>query len=397
MNFWKSFTGMLKLEITSAEPEKTLGLINKAGIPIFDVKAVSALTVQCVIHRTHYNNLSFVLESRGNSINIIGHIGAYWKLLTLRKRPVLLFSTFFLLILTVFLPSRILFVEVEGNAQITDQSIIDKAEKCGISFMASRREVRSEHIKNMLLEEIPQLQWVGVNTVGCIAVISVRERETVQTSEEMSPVSSIVAARDGVICDMTVLRGNPLCKVGQAVKAGQTLVSGYTDCGLCITATNASAEIIAQTYHQLDSVALVNERKRGKKISESINYTILLGKKQIKLFKGSGISDTRCVKMYEKKYLTLPGGFKLPVAIIKEQYICYDEQFKTATQEDFKWMNDVCTNYLKTQMVAGQILHKEQTISLNDKVCSMQGKYECLEMIGRTQKEELMQKYGEDS
>ena len=43
--------------------------------------------------------------------------------------------------------------------------------------------IRSEKVKNSLLQRIPQLQWAGINTDGCVAVISVREKTAIKNSE----------------------------------------------------------------------------------------------------------------------------------------------------------------------------------------------------------------------
>ena len=397
MNFLKSLIGMYELEITSADPQTALNSINMAGIQLIDVYAIDDLTVRCKVYRTDIKYIYELLHKMGDRVAIIKYVGLYWRLISLFHRPVLIIGILSLLILTFVLPTRILFVSVEGNVCVSTSAITEGAERYGISFMALRRDIRNEYIKNKLLEEIPQLKWVGVNTFGCVAIISVQERELEQKVEENYGVSSIVAAQDGIISSITVLRGNPLCKVGQAVKAGQILVSGYTDCGLVISVTKADAEVVAQTMRNLDAVSLVNSSKRGDLIEKKQGYTLVFGKKQIKLFKDSGISDARCVKMYERKYLTLPGGFKLPVSLIKEQRIYYENDLNTAEQNDFAWMYDVCENYVNSQMVAGQILQKNQAVSINDELCCLQGKYECLEMIGRVQKEEILNNHGEDS
>ncbi len=397
MGLWRSLAGMLSVEITSASPAEMLTTVGKLGIAVHQAVSTGDLTIKCSIYRSDFKSLQKALESRGDKIKILRSVGLYWYILNLRHRPVLLIGCVFLIACMLYLPSRVLFVEVEGNSQITTQLILDKAEKCGIVFGASRRAVRSEQMKNALLEEIPQLQWAGINTVGCVAVISVRERETVDRQEQTSRVSSIVATQDGVIREVTVLRGNPLCKVGQAVKAGQVLVSGYTDCGISIKATRAEAEITAQTMRQFDAVTLMAMKKRSAVKQECVKYSLLVGKKLIKLFKDSGISDTSCVKMYEKQYLTLPGGFKLPIAIVTERCVSYDMETAAPQSDDFQWMERVSQDYLRTQMVAGQILYTDVTLSLQDTVCSLQGKYDCLEMIGRVQSEEIIHGYGENS
>ena len=56
---------------------------------------------------------------------------------------------------------------------------------------------------------------------------------------------------------------------------------------------------------------------------QSKKYAVIIGKKRINFYKGSGISDTSCDKMYLENYVTLPGGFILPIAIATEVWTQY--------------------------------------------------------------------------
>jgi sporulation protein YqfD len=153
-------------------------------------------------------------------------------------------------LLTIFLPTRVLFIHVEGNSTVEERRILEAAQECGIRFGASRRQVRSEKMKNRLLEKVPELKWAGVNTSGCTAVISVREQPVQEQRTGYTGISSIVAACDGRITSCTVTKGNGLCAPGQVVQKGQLLISGYLDCGICIRVTGAEGEIFAETRQE---------------------------------------------------------------------------------------------------------------------------------------------------
>lgn len=394
MGLFHSFAGLLHIRITSADISELLSQISAKGIPLFRVKWIDDLTVHGTIYRSNYRQLREFTEHRGDKLEIVNRLGLYWSGKSLLKRPVLFYGVIFSVLLALFLPSRILFVRVEGNGMVSEKLILDAAENCGISFGASRRRVRSEKIKNALLAQIPELQWIGVNTSGCVATINVKEKSVAQQSQKVQTgVSSIVASRDGVIWECTVTKGNPLCQVGQAVKAGQTLVSGYTDCGITIKATRAEAEIYAQTLWNLEIVTPLNVVQRWEQNDCEIKYSLLIGKNQINFFKDSGISDTSCVKMYEEHFLTLPGGFQLPIGIAREAYIYYDTQEVQITEADsVDWLQSAAENYLQAQMVAGRILSQDVEVLLKDGVGCLSGQYACLEMIGQVKNEEILQR-----
>jgi sporulation protein YqfD len=292
----------------------------------------------------------------------------------------------FLLFLILFIPSRVLFIRVEGNRNVPANQILEAAENCGISFGVSRRSVRSERVKNKLLETMPQLQWAGINTKGCVAVVSVRERTSESSDEEEGFVSGIVAVRDGVIQSCTATRGNLLCAPGQAVRKGELLISGFTDCGLTILATSAEGEVFALTRQSACAVTPLTCLKKGSHGPARRKYSLIFGKKRINLWKDSGIWDTSCGRIYSEYYVTLPGGLVLPVAIAVEEIRPVDLQEREILPEEAEvLLKAQLTGYLTGQMIAGQVISREEMLS-GSGVYKLAGEYVCTEMIGREQR-----------
>ena len=250
---WTIISGSILVEVTSAEPERTLNAILRDRIPVWAVIRSNELSFRFAIRRQDLMQLEALLHRDGGKLKLIKRLGIYWKGKELLRRPVLLCLLFFLLSTAAYLPTRILFVRVEGNQSLPARQILSEAEFSGIRFGASRKQVRSEKVKNQLLSRLPQLQWAGVNTSGCTAVISVRER-TVEEKREDSAFSNLVATQDGYILSQVILQGTPMFSPGESVIKGQVLVSGYTDCGICLRTGRAEGEIFAQTSRELSSV-----------------------------------------------------------------------------------------------------------------------------------------------
>lgn len=392
MAFYNSLYGMMHIELVSANIPGLLSQMSEGNISVDCLHSVDEMTVQAKILRTDFKRLYNITQRRGDRITVIKKEGIYWRGKRLTMRPVLLSGLAVILLLSLSLPSRILFVQVKGNHTVPSKLILEMADECGISLFASRRKVRSEKVKNALLEKVPELQWVGVNTAGCVATINVTEKTVKdQPEERLSNISSIIASRDGIIWECTVLRGNQLCQVGQAVKAGQTLISGYTDCGITIKATRAEAEIYARTLRDLEVITPVFTKERDTQTDQKTKYSLKFGKKLIKLYKGSGISNTSCVKIYEEFKLTLPGGFQLPFSLIRERVD--EHRFSTVMQtEEYDWLTGDAIRYLQSQMVAGQILDQNIWTELQNDIYCLNGQFACLEMIGQDKDEEIIQR-----
>lgn len=391
MGLWRSLNGVLTVEILSADPIGSLAEIQNTGIALEHIAFPDELTMQLQIRRQDIKWIQKITDRRGEKLRILSRGGFYWKFRSLIHRPVLLAGLIFLILLTLFLPTRVYFFRVEGNQSVPTRQILEISAEYGINFGASRREIRSEKVKNAVLQAIPQLEWVGINTTGCVATISVRERQYSEQTPEIKGVTSIVASRDGVIQNLTVTSGSAAVKTGQAVKEGQVLISGYTDCGIAIRANRAQGEIYANTHRQYSFLTPENPANRGEISSQIKKRSIIFGKKRINFYQGSGILDTSCVKMYEENYVTLPGGFQLPIAFVTETWIYYEETAPAAIAEQAKDnLVRFAEFYLRSQMVAGQILEKEEDFIQEEGVFRLDGEYGCLEMIGRERKEEII-------
>lgn len=391
MGVFRSLGGTLTLKVVSADIARMLRTIESAGIVLYRVQMCDELTVFLQIAQKDQKRLIALLNKRGAEAQTVRKDGLYYSLQSFLKRPVLVTSLLFLILAGLYLPTRIFFFRVEGNTAVPTRLILEAAGEAGISFGASARQVRSEKVKNTLLQEIPQLQWAGINTSGCVATISVKERQENDAPSNDYGVSSIVAVRDGVICDMTVTNGNPLCKVGQAVSAGQVLISGYTNCDQSIRATRSRGEVYASTMRRIEAVMPSDFALRGTQEGKIQKFGVIFGKKRINFYSGSGILDSSCVKMYEENYVTLPGGFQLPVAIVTETWItCQERTDEPTAEDDTQRLSALARQYLSGHMVAGSVLSQNEQFSMLDGAIYLTGEYGCIEMIGREQIEEII-------
>ena len=384
MTLWKSLQGMLTVEITSAAPERFLQTLNDAGIALYNIMFCDVLTARFDILRKDYPAVDKLGRNHGNTLTVQKYSGLYWQIVKLLNRPVLVFCLVFLFLLGSFLPTRALFFSVEGNETIPDQMILEAAQRCGIRFGVSRRTIRSEKMKNALLASLPQLQWAGINTSGCHAVISVREKRYTKETEPVSPITKMVAVRDGIITACTVAKGNAVCSIGQSVQKGQQLISPYVNCGIAIRVGPVEGEVYGRTNRNLQAFmpSVCREiRWNGKEIHR---LSLFIGKKRINLWKGSGISDTICGRMYEEYCITLPGGFQLPVSFgIETIYPREVSSGKIEKEAAAIQLRSFAEDYIRCQMIAGTIMQETASVREGTGVWQLEGSYVCDEMIGR--------------
>jgi len=145
LNTRSFFSDFMEAEFVSAVIPALLSRLGENGVTLLSVQLLDPLTVHVRFPRNAYRKIRGLAEKRGVSMRIVGKKGLFWQIKGVLNRPVLMSGILLLLFLTLWLPTRVLFVQVEGNRSISPARILDTAELCGIRFGAfSRKRIQAE-------------------------------------------------------------------------------------------------------------------------------------------------------------------------------------------------------------------------------------------------------------
>lgn len=371
MNLIWFLKGWVRLRLTSADTASRLrefgGQVRLEGIEMID-----DLTVLFRISAADARNLR-ILD--GEKLEMVECGGLPVFLRWLWSWRMVAATVVILGALTALIPTRVWFLEVRGDG-VPASLILERAAECGVYFGAPRREIRSEQVKNHLLWAIPELRWAGVNTEGCRAIITVSRRDPGETIPDERP-GDIVAAVDGVVTEVILEAGTARVKPGQAVQKGETLISGTTDLGHSIRVEQASGEVYGLTRRIFGLRLPAETRVRDENGRVVRKFSLRIGKKYVNFSNDSGILYGTCVKMRTVKYLTLPGGFELPVALVTDTYRLAETQ--TVSREiDGEVLLREARRYARQQMTAGTIL--SERLLFEDAAPTVV--FECRELLG---------------
>ena len=381
-DLWWKFQGYLRMRLTGAAPERTLRYL--AGkIRLEDVCRVGPLEVEFSVSSLDLDKVHAIAERFGDQTKILEHGGFPQSVGKCRSYPVICLTVVLMIFLSLWLPGRVLFFRVEGNRTVPERRILEEAAACGLHFGAERGKVRSEQVKNRLLDTLPELSWVGVNTSGTVATITVQERRRSPEQIRQSP-GNIVASTDGIVTAVTATAGTPLVKPGDGVQAGQTLISGYTDLGLCTHVEAAEGEVFALTERSVYAVLPEETRQIVENGSTVKKYSLLIGKNRINFYSDSGILHTGCGKMTQIRVLTLPGGWTLPLALMVETFTVTETYSAARDPEEAEAMlTDAARAELEQRMTAGEIRSADAVLDEEDYRYRLTLQCRCHEMIGR--------------
>lgn len=387
--------GTLQIQVTTADKSRLLSLIAEKGIILRDIQNKDDFSMVFTVKKSDFDVLKQMFLRRGVDYRFVNKNAMVSMTAKIAKRFVLLSGILLLLILTVIIPTRIYFIVVEDTVSIPKSVILDICEQNGLRFGADRSKFRSENIKNIMLQQLPELNWVGITTNGCVATVKVVEALQAKVNQDENTVSSIVAVTDGVVDEITVLQGVALCRPGQAVQKGQVLISGYEDLGIVLKATRAKGEVYGHTVRTLDLLTPSQCLMKTPKEEIRVSYSLQIGKNIIKLSKCSGISPTGCDKLYDVRSWVLPGGFTMPFRLIRETTHDYSCESASISEDAFEWLYDYADSYILRQMIAGSVLDQSTEIQKQEAVCILNCRYTCREQLGVQRTEETI--YGQNS
>ena len=151
----------------------------------------------------------------------------------------------------------------------------------------------------------------------------------------------------------------------------------------------------AKTNRKIQAVSPLEVVNRMPDNRYKTYISLRIGNKIINFYKDSGILDTTCATMYEEKVLRLPGGFSLPITLIRQTAISSSQVSSIMPTEgiDRRMQSDML-EYLDSQIVSGDVLHKDYIASQHGSCYFLQGNYICEEMIGKYQVEKRLPNNG---
>ena len=86
----------------------------------------------------------------------------------------------------------------------------------------------------------------------------------------------------------------------------------------------------------------------------------------------------------------------MPVSVIKETILTYNiDTANDVGDSGFDWMFASAEDYLKSNMVAGEIIRKNIFTKQNEDIYSLNAGYVCNEVIGQVRIEEIGENNGE--
>ncbi len=375
--------GSVRAEVSGAAPQRLLNAMSEADIPFWDAVPQDAFTIRLGLYSRDLRDAKVLATRCQCELKLLRESGAPVVKRRLRRRVALLVTAVSCFAL---LAASSLFawdIRVEGNEQVSTGEILRALAGCGVEPGAFWPGWSSDEIRNSVILDIPELAWLGVSVDSSRAVIRVRERTEAPELVNSEGMGSVTARTTGIIDSMRVYQGAPLVAVGDAVVAGETLVSGEMPSEVGDTRyVRASAEIRARTWYEMSASAPLEYS--GLEQSDSrTRWALVIGDKRINFYLGSSQTPAGCGKIIMEYPLAWEGVFTLPVTLVREQTLEYDSAAAAEDEEELSGrLEAVLRSTLERELSGrGEILDAQFTSSASDGRLVVTMRAECMEDI----------------
>ena len=377
------FLGVSRLSITGASPEWCMQRLAKARVAFHFGAKPDEFTAEVWVLRRDEARAAQLIRMGGCDCEVLEHGGFAAVFGGLGKRPVLLVLLAAAIAAAIVVPKFVFFYAVEGNETVPSAQILRELRELGVGFGTYGPSIKPQELKNQMLLRIPKLQWLTVQQSGMCARVVVRERPEKEPVLDRKAPTDVIASRAGVLTRVEAVAGNCLCVPGQAVAGGELLVSAYTDFGFTTQVTAARAEIYAETVRQAVCVLPETKTVKDSRTAARCAVSLLVGRRRISLF-GAAMPERACEKETKIRYLTLPGGFSLPLGIAITRICEYDTREETLrAQNAEKQLLEQVQADAKRDMIAGTVRDCSVRTEQSGGCIRLYASLRCEEMIAR--------------
>jgi similar to stage IV sporulation protein len=265
------FSGYLIIKIEGLSLERLINTAVSQKIRFWEINRPRYQELTAHINLQSYRKLHTIATEHNCRINILSKRGLPFKFHPFKRRIMMPVGFLFFLLFLYGLSSFIWMVEIEGVINADRQAILDALSENGIRPGAFKMNLDIRNIENKILNEIPDLIWIGIELRGSKALISIQEATKPPIMIDPLTPFNIVAKRDGIIEKIIVLDGEAMVSEGDTVKEGQLLVSGIIQDNVTGTLryTHAQAQVLARTWYDAKSAVAYDRVKysmTGKKV-----------------------------------------------------------------------------------------------------------------------------------
>nr|WP_026681183.1 sporulation protein YqfD [Priestia megaterium] len=312
-------TGYVTISVIGKRPELFFQQCTSSGIRVWNVRKTESDVCEGNIKLSDIKQVKQLRSRTVYKIRFTNRKGYPFFIRRFLRKKELLLGFICSVLLILFLSNILWEVKITGVPKDIEEKISKQLEQYGIHAGTWIFSLDSpKEIQQQLLDDVPELLWVGINQKGTTFFLEGVEKVVVKEEENPGP-RNLVASKKGIIKKMYVSSGVPKVQVNDYVHPGDILVSGK------MSDKSTEEDDAKKEEKKVDYVAADGE------ITATTWY-------EVKVTVPLNASSEQLTGNKEKKFYLGFGNFQLPIWGFKTPEYTYDQREITENPIRFlKW------------------------------------------------------------
>ena len=245
-NIWNSLAGYVIISVEGAYLERLINHITNSGIEIWDLSRQGGC-IRLSVGIGGFYRLRTMAREYPCRIRILEKHGLTVALCHMGRRYVMAFGWIAALGVLLMASRFVWIIDIEGCSAVEETEVQQILAANGVSPGARRGSLDTAAIADAVMASDGRIAWAGAQLTGVVLQVSVKEAEAGADIYAQGEPCSIFASQSGVITSITALSGHPKVNAGDAVQAGEELISGSLGNGIF---TEARGTVTAEVLHR---------------------------------------------------------------------------------------------------------------------------------------------------
>lgn len=380
--------GYLRISVEGYYIERFINICKTKKITIWNLKRSKDIQLYLNVRIGEFKEICKIARKTQCKVKIQSKKGFPFLLNKYKKRKIFLILLFFMIVLIGLSSNFVWNVDIKEENNNEMENIVQDIENAGLKTGTLKNKINTKEIINKIRLQRKDIAWMGIELKGTNAIVKLVKAEEKPDIIDENEYCSIVSDKTGIITKINAQSGTANVKVGDTIKAGDTLINGWMEGKFTgVRYVHAKGEIEAKIWHTKSKKIPYNtteKRDTGQvenKYAIKINNFVINLSKKLSKFEIYDTIDT------ENKFKIF-SDFYLPISIIKTTNKEQEEIAKSYNLEEAK---NVGIEELQKELDE-EIENKEKIVNKNINTYEKEDgvevfvTYEVLENVGTNEK-----------
>lgn len=380
--------GYLRISVEGYYIERFINICKAKKITIWNLKRNKDVQLYLNVGIGEFKDICRIAKKTQCKAKIKSKKGFPFLLHKYKKRKIFLVLLLIMIILIGLSSNFVWNVDIveENNNEL--ENIAQDIENAGLKTGVLKNKVNTKEIINKIRLERNDIAWMGIELKGTNAIVKLVKAQEKPDIIDENEYCSIVSDKAGIITKINAQSGTANVKVGDTIKAGDTLINGWMEGKFTgVRYVHAKGEIEAKIWYTKSKKILYDtteKRETGKienKYAIKINNFVINLSKKLSKFE---IYDT----INAESKFRIFSDFYLPISIMKTTN---KEQGEITKKYNLEEAKSIGIEELQKQLDE-EIENKEKIVNKNINTYEKEDgveifvTYEVLENIGTNEK-----------